>query len=67
MQIVSRLLARCGRHFAEDIFKFISLNESVVFRFEFIPGGPIDNTAALVQIMAWLRTENKPLFEPKMV
>ena len=34
-----------GRHFADDIFKSISL--------KFVPGGPIDNKSALVQVMAW--------------
>ena len=28
--------------------------------------GPVDNNAALVEIMAWRRTGNKPLSEPMM-
>ena len=31
-----------------------------------VPTGPINNTSALVQIMAWRRTGEKPLFEPIM-
>ena len=32
-----------------------------------MPKGPIDNIPALVQIMAWRRPGDKPLFEPIMV
>ena len=34
---------------------------------KFLPKGPIDKMAALVQIMAWRRTGDKPLSEPMMV
>ena len=34
---------------------------------KFVPKVPIDNIPALVQIMAWLRPGDKPLFEPMMV
>ena len=41
-----------GRHFADDIFKCIFLNEKVWFLTEislkFVPKGPIDNNPALV-------------------
>ena len=30
----------------------------------FVPKGPIDNKAALIQVMAWHRTGHKPLPEP---
>ena len=47
------------------------LNENVLISFEislkFIPKGPINNTPALVQIMAWCQPGDKPLFEPMMV
>ena len=33
---------------------------------KFIPKGPINNIPALVQIMAWRRTGDKPLSEPMM-
>ena len=46
-----------GRHFADDIFKRIFLNENVLISInislKFIPKGPLDNMSALVQIMAW--------------
>ena len=44
-----------GRHFADDIFKCIVLNE------KYVPKGPIDLKRALVQVMAWRRTGDKPL------
>ena len=60
-----------GRHFAEDIFKCIFLNEnvwiSINISMKFVPKGPINNIPALVQIMAWRRPGDKPLSEPMMV
>ena len=60
-----------GRHFADDDFKRIFLNENVwIFidiSLKFIPKGPIDNIPALVQIMAWRRSGDKPLSEPMVV
>ena len=60
-----------GRHFADDIFKCIFLNEnawiSLKISLKFVPKGPINNNPALVQIMAWRRSGDKPLSEPMMV
>ena len=60
-----------GRHFADDIFKCIFLNENVWIPIKIslksVPKGPINNILALVQIMAWHRPGNKPLSEPMMV
>ena len=60
-----------GRHFADDIFKCIFLNENVSIAIKislrFVPKGPINNIPALVQIMAWRRSGDKPLSEPMMV
>ena len=33
---------------------------------DFIPKGPVDNLAALVQVIAWRRTGDKPLPEPRL-
>ena len=59
-----------GRHFADDIFKCIFLNEnvwiSIRISLKFVPKGLINNIPALVQIMAWRRPGDKPLFEPMM-
>ena len=60
-----------GRHFADDIFKCISVNENVCIlikiSLKFVPKGPINNIQALVQVMAWRRSGDKPLSEPMMV
>ena len=60
-----------GRHFADDIFKHMFLNENVWILFKislnFVPMGPINNIPALVQIMAWRRPGDKSLSEPKTV
>ena len=60
-----------GRHFADDTFKRIFLNEnfwiSIKIWLKFVPKGPINNIPALVQIMAWRRPGDKPLSEPVMV
>ena len=57
-----------GRDFADDTFKHILMNESffvsIPISLKFVPKGPIDNKAALVQVMAWRRTGDKPLPEP---
>ena len=60
-----------GRHFADDTFKCIFLNENarifIKISLKFVPKGPINNIPALVQIMAWRRSGDKPLSEPMMV
>ena len=60
-----------GRHFAEDIFKCIFLNENVWIpiriSLKFVPKCLINNNPALVQIKAWRRPGDKPLSEPLMV
>ena len=60
-----------GRHFADDIFKCIFLNEnvwiSIKISLKIVPKGPINSITALVQIMAWRHSGDKPLSEPMMV
>ena len=60
-----------GRHFSDDTFKRMFLNEniriSIKISLNFVPKSPIDNIPALVQIMAWRRPGDKPLSEPMMV
>ena len=62
---------RNRRHFADDIFKCIFLNENVwipiKILLKFIPKGRINNIPALVQIMAWRRPGDRPLSEPMIV
>ena len=59
-----------GRHFPDDIFKCIFLNENVRIASNIslncVLYGPIDYKSALVQIMAWRRAGDKPLSEPMM-
>ena len=59
-----------GRHFPDDIFKRIFLNEnariSIRMSLKFVPNGPFNNNPALVLIMAWRRSGDKPLSEPMM-
>ena len=60
-----------GRHLPDDIFKYISLNENVWISIEislkFVRKGSINNIPALVLIMAWRRSGDKPLSGPMMV
>ena len=59
-----------GCHFP-DICKWFFLNEnvwiSIKITLKFVPGGPINNIPALVQIMAWRRPDTKPFSETMMV
>ena len=59
-----------GRHFPDDIFKRIFLNENcyilMKISLKFIPQGPINNIPELYQIMAWRWSGDKPLSEPMM-
>ena len=60
-----------GRHFRDDTFKWIFLNETVristKISLKFVPRGPIHNIPSLVDIMAWRRSSDEPLSEPMMV
>ena len=55
---------------ADDIFKCIFLNENdkipIPISQKHVPGSPIGNKPALVQVMAWRRIGDKPLPEPMM-
>ena len=60
-----------ARHFADDIFNSIFLNDNARIShkipLKFVPKVRINNIPALVQIMAWRRPGDKPLSEPMMV
>ena len=60
-----------GLHFADDIFNCIFMHENVWISLKvslkFVPKFPINNIPAMVQMMAWRRPGDKPLFEPMMV
>ena len=55
---------------ADDIFNSIFLNENdsipIQISPKYVSKSPIDNKSALVQVMAWCRTGDKPLPEPMM-
>ena len=55
---------------ADDNFYCIFLNENVSIpnqiSLKYVPRSPVDNREALVQLMAWRRTGDKPLPEPMM-
>ena len=60
-----------GRHSADDIITCIFLNKNIwiliKISLKFVPKGPINNIPALVQIMAWHRPGDKPLFDQMLV
>ena len=60
-----------GRRFTDDVFKCIFLNENVwiliKISLKYVPLSPINNILALVQVMAWRQSGDKPLSEPMMV
>ena len=55
---------------SDDIFNRIFLNENVwiaiKISLKFVPEGPFENKPALVQVMAWRQTGDKPLPEAMM-
>ena len=72
VRIVNTLRQRQNtRHFTDNIFQCIFLNEnawiSIDISLKFVPKGPINNSPALVWIMAWCRPGDKPLSEPMVV
>ena len=56
---------------ADDNFKFIFLKENaripIRISKNFVPRSPIDKKPALVQVMAWPRSGDKPLPELKLI
>ena len=55
---------------ADNIFKCNFLNENnritIQISVKFVRRSPIDNKPALVQVMAWHQTGDKPLHEPML-
>ena len=53
-----------GHHFADNIFKYIFLNEklyiSITISLKFLPKGPINNAPLLVQVAEQLSIEQMP-------
>ena len=63
-------LDKMDAKFTDDIFKCIFTHEkfcnSIQISLKVVPRGSIDNKPALVQLMAWRGTGDKPLPEPKL-
>ena len=63
-------LDKMNANLADDIFEciFLNGNDRIPIRnsLKFVPRSPIDNKPALVQVMAWCRTGDKPLSEPML-
>ena len=59
-----------GHHFSDYNFNRIFLNENdtipIQISLKYVPRSPTDNKPALVQVMAWRRTGDKPLLGPTM-
>ena len=59
---------KSGRHFADDIFKWIFANDNVWILIKIsLMFAPKSSVPALVQIMAWFLPGDKPLSEPAMI
>ena len=60
-----------GRHFADDILKCIFFNANLwtsnTLSLKYVPYGLFGDMSALVQIIAWCRTSNKPLSDLMMI
>ena len=60
-------LRQNDRHYADEILTLIFLYENrfilIPFSLKFVPMGPFSNNPALVNIMAWCRIGDRPLFE----
>ena len=61
MLVIKILIPRQNsRHFADDIFKWIFLDENrrilIRISLKLVPNGPIDDKPTLFQIMVWHRT-----------
>ena len=59
-------LRQTGRHFPDDIFNCIFLNENFYISFKISPKGPMNNIPAMFPITALSRAGDKPLSETMM-
>ena len=71
MHVNSSLPGKNDRHFTDDILKCIFMNEKfcilILISPKFVLKGPVNNTPALVHMMAWRRSGDKPLCEPMLI
>ena len=71
MELTHLPLDKMATTLADDNFKCIFLNENdripIRFSLKFVPPrNPIDSASALIQVMTWSRTGDKPLPEPTL-
>ena len=63
-------LGKMAAILTDDTFKYIFFDENdrilIRISLKFVPRSPVDNKPALVQVMAWRRTGDKPLLELMM-
>ena len=66
-EINSSSIEQNGRHFADDIFKCIFMNEKlrilIKISLKFVPKCLIDNKPMFVQVMSWRQSGDKPSTE----
>ena len=64
-------LRQNGRHFPDDILKYIFVNENlwilIKISLMFVPKDPINNNPAVVQMMTWCHSGDKPLSDPMII
>ena len=58
-------MAAISQTIFSDAF-FVNEKVCILISLKFVPNGSIDNRVALVQVMAWHRTGDKPLPEPML-
>ena len=63
LQINTLRPRKTGRHFSDDIFKWILITISL----EYVPRGPTDHIPALIQILTWRRPEDKSFSDPLII
>ena len=70
MQLIKWLINAQNNLFAKDNFIYIFLNENDrIYRkisSQYVPGCPINDDLAVVQVIAWYREGGKPLPEPML-
>ena len=71
LKVSTLRLMQNGRHFPDNIFTHISLNEhvgmSIQISLKIVCEGPINNNPAWVQIIAWCQLRYRPISESMMI
>ena len=71
LQLIHLPLPKMATILADNLFNCFFLNENdriqIQISLKYVPWSPIDNEPALVQVMAWRWTGDKPLPEPMVI